>query len=269
MQVTAPTWYFHVATLSPDGSSTEQLSADVRTASQERIKRELAALFLEISRVRPLVVFFDDLHWADVSTIDLLNYLTARFEDMRVLLLGTYRPSEMAVAQHSFLQIRSDLQSRGLLTELPLEFLARADVERYLAIEFPDHRFPGELAGLVHARTEGNPLFMVDLLRYLRDRHVIVHDRGPLVAGADARGRRARAARVGAEHDRAQDRAARRARPAAARRRERAGARVRLDDGQRGARDRSGGGRGAARRARSRPRVREAGRRAGVQPTGR
>ena len=178
MKVTAPTWYFHVATLSPDGSSTEQLRADVRTASQERIKRELAALFLEISRVRPLVVFFDDLHWADVSTIDLLNYLTARLEDMRVMLLGTYRPSEMAIVQHSFLQIRSDLQSRGILTELPLDFLAREDVERYLAIEFPEHRFPAELASLVHARTEGNPLFMADLFRYLRDRRVIALDEG-------------------------------------------------------------------------------------------
>ncbi|MEO7273735.1 MAG: protein kinase, partial [Vicinamibacterales bacterium] len=174
MRATAPTWFFHVARLTPDGSSTEQLKADVRTASQERLKRELAALFLEISRVRPLVVFFDDLHWADVSTIDLLNYLTARFEGSRVLVLGTYRPSEMAVLQHSFLQIRSDLQARGLLHELPLEFLAREDVDHYLALEFPDHRLPGELASLIHGRTEGNPLFMVDLLRYLRDRHVIV-----------------------------------------------------------------------------------------------
>ena len=178
MRVTAPTWFFNVARLTPDGSSTEQLKADVRSASQERIKRELAALFLEISRVRPLVVFFDDLHWADISTIDLLNYLTARFEGARVLLLGTYRPSEMAVLQHAFLQIRSDLQSRGLLAELPLEFLAHRDVERYLAIEFPDHRLPGELSDLIHARTEGNPLFMVDLLRYLRDRHVIVKTDG-------------------------------------------------------------------------------------------
>jgi tetratricopeptide (TPR) repeat protein len=178
MKVIAPTWYFHVATLSPEGSSAEQLKADVRTASQERIKRELAALFHEISRVRPLVVFFDDIHWADVSTIDLLNYLTARFDGMRVLLLGTYRPSEMAIGQHPFLQIRDDLQTRGILTELPLQFLAREDVERYLAIEFPEHRFPADLASLVHTRTEGNPLFMADLFRYLRDRHVIVREDG-------------------------------------------------------------------------------------------
>jgi hypothetical protein len=178
MKTVAPTWYFHVATLSPEGSSVEQLRADVRTASPERIKRELAALFQEISRTRPLVLFFDDLHWADVSTIDLLNYLTARFEGMRLLLVATYRPSEMALGQHPFLQIRSDLQARGLLTELGLEFLSREDIDHYLSIEFPEHRLPPELGALVHARTEGSPLFMADLLRYLRDRHAIARENG-------------------------------------------------------------------------------------------
>jgi serine/threonine protein kinase/predicted ATPase len=178
MKVTAPTWYLHVATMSPEGTTAEQLRADVRSASQERIKRELAALFQEISRIRPLVVFFDDLHWADVSTIDLLNYLSGRLEGMRVLLLATYRSSEMALRQHPFLQIRSDLQSRGVLTELPLEFLSREDVDRYVALEFPGHAFPAAFAALVHARTEGNPLFMADLFRYLRDRHAVVEEDG-------------------------------------------------------------------------------------------
>ena len=178
MKSSAPTWYFHVATLTPDASSTEQLRENVRGASQERIKRELAALLQQISQVRPVVLFFDDLHWADVSTIDLLNYLAIHFDTVRLLVLGTYRPSEMAVAQHPFLQVRSELQTRGVLSEMMLEFLDRDDVERYLAIEFPEHEFPRALGDLVHARTEGNPLFMADLLRYLKDRHAITRDGG-------------------------------------------------------------------------------------------
>ncbi|HEX2453690.1 MAG TPA: protein kinase [Vicinamibacterales bacterium] len=178
MKSVAPTWYFHVATLTPDASSIEQLKADVRSASQERIKRELAALLQQISQVRPIVLFFDDLHWADVSTIDLLNYLAIRFDALRLLILGTYRPSEMAVSQHAFLGVRADLQTRGVLSEMMLEFLDREDIERYLAIEFPEHDFPLELGDLVHARTEGNPLFMADLLRYLKDRRAITRERG-------------------------------------------------------------------------------------------
>jgi predicted ATPase len=46
-------------------------------------------------------------------------------------------------------------------------------VQRYLALAFPEHRFPPELAATLHARTGGNPLFVADLARYLRDRGVI------------------------------------------------------------------------------------------------
>src|SRR5206468_6559359 len=62
--------------------------------------------------------------------------------------------------------------------EIALPFLSRDDFDRYLALAFAGHQFPEELAAVLHARTEGNPLFMVDLLRYLRDRGVIVQDQG-------------------------------------------------------------------------------------------
>ena len=65
---------------------------DAPAVSQERMKRELGALLLEASRLRPFVLFLDDLHWADVSTIDVLNYLAGRFDQMRLLVLTTAGP---------------------------------------------------------------------------------------------------------------------------------------------------------------------------------
>ncbi len=55
--------------------SLAQLREHTPLGSQERMKRELSALLEELSRVQPVVLFIDDLHWADVSTIDMLNYL--------------------------------------------------------------------------------------------------------------------------------------------------------------------------------------------------
>jgi hypothetical protein len=66
---------------------------------------------------------------------------------------------------------------------LALEFLTRADLDRYLALEFPGHGFPEEFAALVRARTEGSPLFMADLLRYLRDRQVLAQEQGRWTLG--------------------------------------------------------------------------------------
>jgi TolB-like protein/predicted ATPase len=178
MKQLAPTWYAQVVPLSGESDESARLLAEVKAASQERMKRELAAFLQAISQARPLVIFFDDLHWADISTIDVLSFLAGKFEALRLLIVVTYRPSDMLLAKHPFLQIKPDLQARGVCRELLLEFLNEAEIADYLTLEFPDHRFPAEFPRLIHAKTEGSPLFMADLVRYLRDRGVIAQASG-------------------------------------------------------------------------------------------
>ena len=177
MRTVAPTWYTQVASTSGHPSFAE-MRKDAPAASQERMKRELSALFEELSRVRPLIVFLDDLHWADVSTVDVLNYLAGRLASMRLLVLLTYRPSEMALAQNRFAGISGDLRARGLFEEIPLPVLGAGDVGHYLALEFPGHHFPPAFAALIHAKTDGTPLFMADLIRYLHDSGCIGEEQG-------------------------------------------------------------------------------------------
>jgi predicted ATPase/tRNA A-37 threonylcarbamoyl transferase component Bud32 len=181
IKTVAPTWYVQVATRTTEETSAGQLRETTPAASQERMKRELGHLLQELSRVQPLVLFIDDLHWADVSTIDILNYLAGRFSDMRVLVLVSYRPSDLALAKHPFLNIRHDLQSRGLFEEVGISFLTAGDVERYLALQFPRHAFAPEFVTAIHTKTEGSPLFMADLVRYLRDTGSIAEERGTWV----------------------------------------------------------------------------------------
>jgi adenylate cyclase len=173
IRTVAPTWYLRL-TVASDKTST-QLAA-LKAGSQERFKRELLILLEELSRLRPLVLFFDDVHWSDTSTVDLFAYLAARFDRLRVLILAAYRPTELQLAEHPFLPIRLDLQSRGLAQEIALTFLSRDDVRDYLRQEFPNNRFQQELLPLVYDKTEGSPLFMAALLRDLRDRAVIVRE---------------------------------------------------------------------------------------------
>jgi predicted ATPase len=92
----------------------------------------------------------------------------------RLLVVVTYRPSDLLLGGHPFRPVQLDLLGRGLCREVPLGFLDRADVVRYLELRFPGHDFPAELADVLRRRTEGNPLFLAELLRYLCDRGVIV-----------------------------------------------------------------------------------------------
>lgn len=170
----APGWYVQLISVRPeeDTAGLPPAPEPVR-GSQERLKRELHALLAALSRLRPVVFFLDDLHWADASSVDVLAFLTSRIEKLNVLIVITYRPSEMQLQKHPFLQLKLELQAHGLCREIPLDFLTKEDLDRYLALEFPRHRFPAALSSLVHSRTEGNPLFMVDLVRYLEETDVI------------------------------------------------------------------------------------------------
>ncbi len=178
MKRVAPTWYLQVAADSTDSSPEARALVNVQATSQERLKWEFATFIEEVSRVSPLVLFFDDVHWSDISTIDVLGYLTTRLGSMRVLVIATVRPAELLMSKHPFAQLKLDLQSRGVCREVSLEFLTASEVGEFVDREFPGHELSGAFAALIHAKTEGSPLFMVDLLRYLRTQGTISNANG-------------------------------------------------------------------------------------------
>src|SRR5206468_12037911 len=95
----APAWYALVAPAAAGGGPADGPAAPPAAATQEQLKRELLAFLQELSRLRPLVFFLDDVHWADASTVDLLAYLGARCAGLRLLVLATYRPTELLLVQ--------------------------------------------------------------------------------------------------------------------------------------------------------------------------
>jgi tetratricopeptide (TPR) repeat protein len=177
MRTLAPSWFLEMAPARQQESTMIRL-ADSKATSQERLKREFLALLQELCRHRPLLLFLEDVHWIDTSTVDLLAYITSRFESLPLLVVITYRAGEMVDSMRPLLQLKLDLEARGLSRELSLQYLGKADVEGYLALEFPENLLPASFSEFLWQRTEGNPLFMVDLVRDLRDRKIIVREQG-------------------------------------------------------------------------------------------
>src|SRR5262249_13043913 len=111
-------------------------------------------------------------------TVDLLAWLGRHFAGLRLMMVTTYRPAEMRSGKHPFLQIQLELQRHGVCRELPLAFLTQAEVENFLALEFPGHQFPADFADRLHKTTEGNPLFLAELVHHLRDSGLIACQEG-------------------------------------------------------------------------------------------
>ena len=126
MDRVAPNWYAQIARRTDDGS-VEPITAPA--ASQERLKRQLVTFLREVAHQAPLVLFLDDLHWADPSTIDMLGYWGARCGAARILVVGTYRPAELIDSDHPFLRVKLELQGHGLCRDIAMPLLVRADVD--------------------------------------------------------------------------------------------------------------------------------------------
>ncbi|HEV8712460.1 MAG TPA: hypothetical protein VGX03_06490 [Candidatus Binatia bacterium] len=138
---------------------------------------------------RPLMLVFEDLHWSDHSTLELLAYLARRRERARLLVVGTYRPTEVIVSGHPLKGVTQELQVHGHCEELRLELLTEGDVADYVAGQFTagvrGHRHsPAEaasfqqLAKVIHRRTDGNALFMVNMIEHLVREGLIVEQEG-------------------------------------------------------------------------------------------
>jgi DNA-binding SARP family transcriptional activator/predicted ATPase len=154
----APTWLSQLPGLA------ETLGVDAGSlavgATRERMLRELVEAVEAIAQIRPLALLFEDLHWSDPSTIDVLAALARREDPARLLLLATYRPQDARATSHPIWATAQELEQRGLASELRLHALTPRAVGDYLELRFPESAFPRDLVELLHERTDGNPLFV-------------------------------------------------------------------------------------------------------------
>src|SRR5262245_54578835 len=146
--------------------------------------REMGDALETLTADLPLVLILEDLHWSDYSTLDLISYLAKQRHAAQLMLIGTYRTVELILSGHPLKAVKQELLAKQQCEELPVEYLSEESVAKYLSFRFPANRFPAELAGLIHERTEGNPLFMVNTVDYLVAEELIVEseDEWELVA---------------------------------------------------------------------------------------
>jgi DNA-binding winged helix-turn-helix (wHTH) protein/predicted ATPase len=173
----APAWLAQMPSLVPQ-SERANLQSEAMGATRERMLREMAEAIETFTSESPLLLVLEDLHWSDYSTLDLVSYLARRRDSARLMVIGTYRPVDVILGDHPLKSVKRELQAHGLCHELPLEYLAEEAVMQYLQGRFPCHQLPSRLRQTIYRRTEGNPLFMVNLVEYFTDRKIITEEKG-------------------------------------------------------------------------------------------
>jgi predicted ATPase len=182
----APMWLVHLPGLVSE-PELERLQGRLHGLPPARMLRELAEALEVLTADRALVLLLEDLQWSDHATVDALAFLAQRPEPARLLVLGTYRPVEVLLQGHPLRGMVQELCGRGQAVDLRIEFLSAADVAAYVA-----GRLGGPVAATlttcIYARTDGNALFMVNIVEHLVQQGVVVRQGGQwtLREGAEA-----------------------------------------------------------------------------------
>jgi DNA-binding SARP family transcriptional activator/predicted ATPase len=130
-----------------------------------RLFEAVSNFLRRLARPRPIIVVLDDLQWADVASLELLSFLGSRLPDASLLVVGTYRPGEVG-AGHPLSDALAALARHQVVGRLALTGLREPEVEALVLATTGAHAGPSVVA-TVHARTGGNPFFVVELARLL------------------------------------------------------------------------------------------------------
>jgi class 3 adenylate cyclase/tetratricopeptide (TPR) repeat protein len=152
----------------------EPMRAD-SDAERYRLFDSVADLLAEISVANPVVLVLDDLHWADKPSLVLLRHLLRSSTPMRLLVLATYRDTDLD-RTHPLSDVLADLRRQPGVDRLDLQGLDEGEITNFLTSaaghELDD---PGlDLVRVLHTETEGNPFFVGEVLRHLAESGAIV-----------------------------------------------------------------------------------------------
>jgi len=173
----APAWLLHLPAMV---TAEEAPALHMRTLGvrQERMVRELAEALEVLTVTQPLILVFEDLHWADASTLTFLSVLAHRHEPARLLILGTYRSNEATRVDSPLSRLVQELVEHRLSQEVAVSLLNESAITAYLAARFPLGLLPTRLAQVLYQRTEGNPLFVVSILQDWLARSIVTQSEG-------------------------------------------------------------------------------------------
>ncbi len=135
----------------------------------------VASTLRTAGKAKPVVLFIDDLQWADSATLQLLQYVARAIKDARVLLVAAYRPEEADVLgeKHPLPTTLQRLIREGLARQAKLERLPEADTFAMLRAIFARDDLPWDFVHRVYAETEGNPYFVEEVAKSLVEQGVV------------------------------------------------------------------------------------------------
>ena len=134
-------------------------------AARFRLFERLASFLVRVAGSRPVVLVLDDLHAADEPSLLLLQFVAGELQDAPLLIVGAYRDVEVE-AHTPLASVVAELRRERVTHEIALAGLSEAEVGQMIASS-AGVQAPQSSVAAIHHRTEGNPLFVGEVVRLL------------------------------------------------------------------------------------------------------
>ncbi|MCD6459597.1 tetratricopeptide repeat protein [bacterium] len=138
----------------------------------------------KISSKHPVILFLDDIHWADSASLELYSYLVRNACENHIFVCSTYRPEEVMngnIERGIMASMIHKLSRIHTLERIHLKPFSKNSVAEILSSVFKPLQYPNELVDLVFDETEGNPFFVEELLKSLIENKMLEYMDGRIV----------------------------------------------------------------------------------------
>ena len=144
-------------------------SAETGDTAQSRFRLfdAIAGFWRRAAQRVPHLLIFEDLHWADATSLRLFGFLAAELEDSALLVVGTYRDTELS-RQHPLFDTLAELARSPVFQRIELAGLSGRETEQLMAAA-SGGAASASLVSAIYARTEGHPLFLEETLRFMNE----------------------------------------------------------------------------------------------------
>ena len=139
------------------------------TQGRLRLFEAVIALLRIPADAHGVLLIVEDIHWADASTRELLDYMTRRLRTTRIMVLATYRSDELN-RRHPLLPLVQGWRRTGTARFVELEHLTPDGIAQMIAAIFDTDQVSDEFRDFLYERSEGNPFVAEELLKAALDR---------------------------------------------------------------------------------------------------
>lgn len=149
------------------GSPAQRVENIEGEALENLIKKSFSDLIIKMAEQQPMVFILEDLHWADLTSVDLLESLYRLVTNHPILFVNVFRPGHRKIGERLLKTI--EIRCRGFHTEIYLEALNQDESKLLISGLLKNPGLPGKILEQIIAKTGGNPFFIEEVLRSFID----------------------------------------------------------------------------------------------------